>query len=485
MRARFEALGLGIRRSAAGAVFALAGLTVRDAVRRKAFLILAVFTLVMLGATSLLPAVRPEDRVPLVETWAQRAIMFFGVLLTVFLSGVSIPEDIEDRRIFTLLSKPLSRWQLLAGRFAGYALLLAGFAFGGWVISAVFIRVVSAGAGSTLANVTEFDAREIHIEEEPGLSRVELAWNEQHPFQARLAGAGSSLAIFYFRSIDVDDLSPVVPIRVYADVASQNALSFGDVFVYLRPLPAAKVDETEAVRLGWTVGWKWPPQPNQPLPPRIASRKARLKSGIPLEFEVPVSWFDRNGGIDIAFQRAEHNMEIALHRRSIRVVSRPHNFEWNFAKALASTFCLWLVVLSATLAGSAVLSGPVNLVFGLAVFVFGSMVPFLQEALPQVRQQLQQAEEARVHEEPGHAGHDHSHGADDEVPPWLLKFSNRVSEAAIGVVPDLGRYDASVPILQGEDLPARRVAEGAAAAGLYVVCALTIGMGFLRMREFK
>jgi hypothetical protein len=90
-----------------------------------------------------------------------------------------------------------------------------------------------------------------------------------------------------------------------------------------------------------------------------------------------------------------------------------------------------------------------------------------------------------VEHDHGHEGHDHSHGADDEVPPWLLKVSNAVSEAAIGVVPDLGAYDASVPILQGEDLPLRRVADGAATALLYAAGALLAGMAFLRMREFR
>jgi len=128
MRRRVEALALGIRRSALGPVFALSGLTVRESVRKKIFLILAVFTFAMLGATLMLPSLRPEDRVPLIQTWAQRGITFFGVLLAVFLAGVSLPEDIEERKIFTLLTKPMSRWQLLAGRFWGFALLLAAFA---------------------------------------------------------------------------------------------------------------------------------------------------------------------------------------------------------------------------------------------------------------------------------------------------------------------------------------------------------------------
>lgn len=482
MRRRLEALALGIRRSALGPVFALSGLTLRESVRKKVFLVVAVFTLVMLGAIAMLPAIRPEDRVPLIETWAQRAIMFFGVMIAVFLAGVSLPEDIEEKKIFTLLSKPLTRWQLLAGRFVGFASLLALFGLAGGVICAVIIRIVAAGGTSALANTTEYLPAEIRTKEwAPGSETVAIS-NAEQPLRLELGGAGQNIAIFFFRGLDLDDLPDPVPMRVKLDINAQELLRFGEVDVFLKALDQ-KVDDQAARKHGWMPGWDEPPQPDQPPPRRLASRRVTAKTMVEAELPVPKAWFDDSGSLDVGIARAKTDLRMGFSRDSVRMVSAPHNFEWNFAKALVSTFLLWVVVLAMTLAGSTVLSGPVNLLFGIAVFITGSMIGFLRESLPSVEATVQQAEHEEA--EAGEHGHDdHDHG-DDELPIWVLKFSGMVSRRVIDVVPDLQVYDASLPILKGHDVPMSRLAEAARTAFGYALGAFLVGLAFLRMREFR
>lgn len=477
MRRRLEALGLGIRRSALGPIFALSGLTVRESVRKKVFIVLAVFTLVMLGATAMLPAIRPEDRVPLVETWAQRGITFFGVLLVVFLAGVSIPEDIEERKIFTLLTKPLARWQLLAGRFAGFACLLAAFALATGLISAVFLRVVSHGSGAPLANTTGYTASEVRIEEEKAGASILARTTPEKPFEVSITGGPEAVAVYRFKGLPIHDLPEEVPLRLALDVQAEALLMFGEVEVFIRP-SARDISPEPARRLGWEVGWSERPREGQPPPPLMATRKFVAKVGVTRDFLFPRSWVDRSGAIDFAVKRSQPGLGLTVRRESMLVVSKPHNFEWNFAKGLASTFLLWTVVLALTLAGSTVLSGPVNLLFGIAVFVTGSMIGFLKESLPTVEHQLVQAAEEAEHEK------EHRH-APDPIPAPVLRVSQAISKAVIDVVPDLAEFDVSVPILQGRDVPVETVGRGLRTALLYAAGAFLVGLAFFRMREFR
>ncbi len=482
MRNRLAALALGLRRSPLGAVGALSGLTLRESVRKKVFVVLVVFTAVMLGATALLPALRPEDRVPLVETWAQRAITFFGVLIAVFLAGVSLPDDIEERRVFTLLTKPLSRWQLLAGRFTGFATLLAAFALAAFVICSGFVRVVARGGG-TLASRTEFTAREVRIEETDGQSKVEARSSEADPLIGVVSGAGDTVVFWAFRNLDVGDLPEKVTARCTLEVQGPSMLSFGDMEVFLRPV-SRDVPAAEAAAMGWKVSFTREPDPNAPpdapLPPRIASRKLVAKHMIPFDLEIPRGWFGETGSLDIAVKRAKPGLVLSVRPKSVVVMSAPHSFEWNFAKAIASTYLLWMVVLALTIAGSTVLSAPVNLLFGLAVFVTGSMVGFVRESLPTMQERIQVAEKERTLDE-----HEHSHGTNDDFPVAVLRFSQAVSNVSLAAIPDLNTFDASTPILRGNDIPAERLYEGLKFALAYVVGGLLAGLAFLRMREFR
>ncbi|MEK7467660.1 MAG: hypothetical protein AAB074_09635 [Planctomycetota bacterium] len=483
MKQRLASLALGLRRSPLGAVGALSGLTMRESVRKKVFILLVVFTLVMLGATALLPSIRPEDRVLLIETWAQRAITFFGVLIAVFLAGVSLPDDIEERRVFTLLTKPLARWQLLAGRFAGFASLLAVFAIAAFAICAVFVRIVAHGGKGTLASHSEIEAREVRIEEEDGQSKVEARSTEADPLIGIVAGGGQTIAFWAFRGVDLTDLPETVTARCTLEVQGQAMMSFGELEIFLRPL-SRDVPAAEAAAMGWNVRFVKEPDPNakpdDPLPFRLATRKIVAKHMVPFEIQFPRGWFGETGGLDIAVKRAKPNLTLSVRPKSVLVRSSPHNFEWNFAKAIAFTYLLWMVVLAITIAGSTVLSAPVNLLFGLSVFVTGSMVGYVRESLPTVAERIKVAEEAAVDD--GH-GHDHGGGGDFPVP--VLRFSQFVSKISLRAIPDLNEFDAATPILKGVDIESGKLFEGFKFALVYVVGALLAGLAFLRMREFR
>src|SRR5215813_3023665 len=100
-------------------VFALAGLVIKELYRRKDFYVLfvvtAVITLVM-GSVSFFneeKIVRYLKDICLLLIWLSSLVIAIGT------TARQIPAERESRTIFPLLAKPVTRGQVIAGKFAG------------------------------------------------------------------------------------------------------------------------------------------------------------------------------------------------------------------------------------------------------------------------------------------------------------------------------------------------------------------------------
>ncbi len=129
-------------------IWAVASLTIREAIRRRAFLVMAVFGVFLLASSAFFPAMTPEGQVRLVIVWSLRATTLFGILVVVFVSSLSLPLDIEEKRIFMIVTKPISRPALFLGKLLGFAILLAWFVVVMGALSLAYIYVVAKKAGT-------------------------------------------------------------------------------------------------------------------------------------------------------------------------------------------------------------------------------------------------------------------------------------------------------------------------------------------------
>lgn len=106
--------------------------TWREGMRKKvlmAFLILSV--LVIVGSnfmTSFLTQATPGSEVDMeakqMKDLCVTAISIFGVLITIFISASVVPSEVENKVIYTVLSKPVRRFQYLLGKFVGVQLIV-------------------------------------------------------------------------------------------------------------------------------------------------------------------------------------------------------------------------------------------------------------------------------------------------------------------------------------------------------------------------
>jgi ABC-type transport system involved in multi-copper enzyme maturation permease subunit len=116
------------------AALTIAKATFQETVRRKVLVVILMFALVAIGAVTIFSWMSTGEEEKFIRDFGLGAILFFGMLLSIVLGAWMIPLEIERKTIFTLLSKPVNRVQLLLGKFVGAALTLAVNVLAMWVV---------------------------------------------------------------------------------------------------------------------------------------------------------------------------------------------------------------------------------------------------------------------------------------------------------------------------------------------------------------
>ncbi|MDF1564923.1 MAG: ABC transporter permease subunit [Deltaproteobacteria bacterium] len=103
---------------------AIAVNTFREARRSRIFYSALVFALVMIFASSFSSefTIATFDRV--LRDAGTGAIDFFGALLAVFLGVGLVSRDIDRRTAYSVVAKPIHRWQFVVGKFIGLQAVL-------------------------------------------------------------------------------------------------------------------------------------------------------------------------------------------------------------------------------------------------------------------------------------------------------------------------------------------------------------------------
>lgn len=111
------------------AIVAIALNTYREAVRDRVLYLLLVFALVLIGVSRLVSMLTVGDEMKIIKDIGLSSISIFGVLTATFVGVSLVFKDIERRTIYTVLARPIARWQFVCGKFAGlYAVLLTNAA---------------------------------------------------------------------------------------------------------------------------------------------------------------------------------------------------------------------------------------------------------------------------------------------------------------------------------------------------------------------
>ena len=123
-------------------ILAIAGNTFTDLVRQKVFLFLLIFSLMVIGCSSFLARFSFQEEFQMLKDVSLGAMSLFLSFLAILASAMLLPRDLEDRTIFTILSKPVPRHEYLLGKLFGvlYMLLLSTLLLGGLFLAVLLLR---------------------------------------------------------------------------------------------------------------------------------------------------------------------------------------------------------------------------------------------------------------------------------------------------------------------------------------------------------
>jgi hypothetical protein len=124
--------------------------TLTELTRLKVFYFLLVFALLLIGSSVFMAQLTFQQEFQILKDVSLGAMSIFTSLLAIVATARLIPQDIEDRTVYTILAKPVPRFEYLLGKIAGVLLLLA---IGTVVMSAVFFLVLYAREQTLLQTI--------------------------------------------------------------------------------------------------------------------------------------------------------------------------------------------------------------------------------------------------------------------------------------------------------------------------------------------
>ncbi len=96
----------------------------REAIRDRVLYNLIFFALMMFGAAILVGQISIDIERLVIINLGLSAISIIGLIMSIFIGVGLVHKEIEKRTLYSLLAKPVRRWEFLVGKYAGLLLTL-------------------------------------------------------------------------------------------------------------------------------------------------------------------------------------------------------------------------------------------------------------------------------------------------------------------------------------------------------------------------
>jgi ABC-type transport system involved in multi-copper enzyme maturation permease subunit len=101
------------------AIASIAKTTLGEAIRRRVLLVILLIGLLLLILAPGLDSLSPRQSQAVLRALTLGVIQLTSAVIAIVLTVYLIPNEIERRTIYTILSKPVQRWQFLVGKYFG------------------------------------------------------------------------------------------------------------------------------------------------------------------------------------------------------------------------------------------------------------------------------------------------------------------------------------------------------------------------------
>lgn len=106
-------------------IAAIAANTFTELTRLKVFYVLLLFALVLIGSSMFMARLSFQQEFQVLKDISLGAISIFTSILAIAASARMLPQDVEDRTVYTILAKPVPRFEYVTGKLLGVLALLA------------------------------------------------------------------------------------------------------------------------------------------------------------------------------------------------------------------------------------------------------------------------------------------------------------------------------------------------------------------------
>lgn len=167
-RVIYELMARDLPETSLSRVFALSKLAFQEAIRRRVLVIMAVFIVVLLFAGWFLdPASSNVAR--LYISFVMTGTSYLVILLGLFLSCFSLPTDIKNKTVQTIVTKPVRPTEIIFGRIFGFSAVGTLLLLGMGILSYVFVvrgivheHTELEVAADGISGTTTYDAKHAH-----------------------------------------------------------------------------------------------------------------------------------------------------------------------------------------------------------------------------------------------------------------------------------------------------------------------------------
>ncbi len=106
-------------------ILSIASTTVGEAIRRRVLLIILLIGVLFLAVAPGLGVLSARSETTVLRGMMLGIIQLTSAVIAIVLTVYMLPNEIERRTIYTILSKPVQRWQFLVGKYLGAVSALA------------------------------------------------------------------------------------------------------------------------------------------------------------------------------------------------------------------------------------------------------------------------------------------------------------------------------------------------------------------------
>lgn len=425
-------------------IVTIANHTFRESIRKRILHVLIGLSILIMAASLVIPTTdEPDARIKMMLVIFFQGVVLLCIVGVILLSATSLPCEIEDKTIYGILSKPVSRLKIIIGKIIGFAMLSALILAILSLLHIIALEQARARLPEKYRGIVkarnEITASQFSVQGKSHHIRGGIVWIE---------GGRTGIAVWNFSGVynKPDD-------KCYFEVEFNPKIESTRKFAGTIPL----VVRTE----------------------NVDSDQQRIeilsvKADEPLLVKIAPEIIQKSSDINISVFPLNKTDYIGMTQDNVRMFLVKEGFVFNYVKAVIITFLKFLLIVIIAVMGSTYLSAPVSIASALIVFICGHILDFIKDFSFLIQDHV----------------HEHEYTLPTVIEktniflPYIDALVKRIFEWLSIVLPDFKRYDSLKFLLNGINIPLETVGVSLGYTALYAGVCLFISFITFKRREF-